>query len=308
MISGIAYPPTDKDRQRIEAAKSIIDKMDGTQLSALVSFTDTPALDFEALPMTDDNKEKLKQAVDKLQSDGENDIKSALGFTYENLIKPGKVKNPAVILFTDGEDNTLDISNLSRDISNYVKNSIPVYSVEVNERLNSEGYAKSPLDKVAELTGGRYVAETSPAKIADAFNTIYNSIQTSANKNRVLIFKRTDPLNISQVWFFIVRVLCYIFIAGLIGLAYTVLLNSREAIVTNVLSGLIAGAIIEVGYFLNGYSYVLRMITAIIIAVVICRYTLYSGTIGQNEDYNSGMFSNDFQGFGGTNDSNNEFI
>lgn len=305
--NGIIYPPTDKDRQRITAAESIIDKLDASQFSALVSFTDEPSLDFEGAPMTEDNKLKLKQAVEKLDSNGENNIKGALDFTYENVIKSEGIKNPAVILFTDGEDNTLDTSNLDMDINNYIKDQIPIYSVEVNERLGDEGFAKSPLDKVAELTGGQYIAEKSADKIAGAFNSIYSSIQSTTNKDRVLIFKRSDPMNISQIWFFVVRVLCYMFIAALIGLAYTILLNNREAIITNLLSGLAAGIIMEVGYFLNGYPFMLRLITAAIIAAVICRYTPYNASVMQSEDFNSGFFTNDYQGFGEINDYNNEF-
>ncbi|WP_040195800.1 vWA domain-containing protein [Candidatus Soleaferrea massiliensis] len=270
--SGEDLPATDPKRQRIEAAKHIIDTLDETQMVSLIAFTDTAETKFDFAVMSDTNKEKLKAQLEALESDGQTDIQNALDYAYERIDAFASLRNPVVMLFSDGEDSSLDDGDLKNQIRGYLDDSIPVYSVQVNER----GDESSVLNSVARMTGGEYTPIEDADEISEAFIDTFNSIRTSSDQNLVLLFQRSGNISGSPLWFFFIRLLCFMFIAGSIGAAYTILLNSKEAIVINILSGLAAGLIMEISTWLFGDFFLWRMIAALLVVAVICRYTVSS--------------------------------
>ena len=269
--TGEELPPTDPTRQRIEAAKEIVETLAPSQKVALIAFTDEAFTAFDFHEMTYENKLELQEQLDGLASDGSTDLRAALDYAYGEIID-NELVNPVVMLFSDGEDSSFNDSNLNDEIRGYLNSHIPIYAVQVNAREDDNTY--SVLEDVAKATGGEYTPIESADEISEAFIDTFNTIRMNSNQNLVLLFNRSGYIEGSPLYFFFIRILCFMFIAGSVGAAYTILLNSKEAIIVNVLSGLAAGLIIELGTWLFGNFFLVRMIAALLIIGVICRYVV----------------------------------
>ena len=174
---------------RFEAAKSVarqfVSGRDGDNIGLVIFAAES----FTAVPMTTD-RALLSNYIHELKmgmlQDG-----TAIGdglATSINRIREGKAKSKSIILLTDGSNNTGNIAPLTAaEIA--AKNGIKVYTIGVGtngtapypqeDMLGRVQYVNLPvvideptLQKIAQMTGGKYFRATSSGVLADIFEQI----------------------------------------------------------------------------------------------------------------------------------------
>jgi VWFA-related protein len=118
----------------------------------VVNFNQTPAL---ALDFTHDAA-RLEAALATLDSNGETALRDALDFGIEHVSRLGKADKKALVIVTDGEDNS-SVVTLARVTRAAQQSGVLIYAIGLlsdgNEREAAR--ARRDLDAVTSASGGR---------------------------------------------------------------------------------------------------------------------------------------------------------
>ncbi len=106
------------------------------------------------------NRSKLNQSVDSLQSSGGSSLYDGIMLGIQNLIDEGYNQCRAVIVFTDGWDNTSS-ATVQEIISLANRNRIRVFTIGVGQVIDL-----APLEQISLLTGGRYYERPNAGQMA----------------------------------------------------------------------------------------------------------------------------------------------
>ena len=160
---------------RKQTAKDFVDKLDENDKAAVIDFDHWASVNCE---LTDDKK-VIKNAIDRIDSDGGTDIGEGIRLALEQLQKStSEIKY--VILLTDGVGDY--DSSLTRKAK---EQNIVVYTIGLGYDIDEE-----LLRTIAEETGGKYYHASSSEDLYDVFN------QTS--EDTVDLTKDTDGDGLSD--------------------------------------------------------------------------------------------------------------
>ncbi|HJN18269.1 MAG TPA: VWA domain-containing protein [Armatimonadota bacterium] len=154
-----------------EAAKVMVGLMGPDDRAEIISFNSTVTVD---QPFTSD-KGLLIAAIDALSTGGSTAVWDAGQKGIDDLITDGRADAPAavakaVILLTDGVDNR---STATRDslIAAAVAAGFPIYTIGLGT-----GVVTTDLEKVADDTGGLFLATSDVSTLTAAFLKIFTAI------------------------------------------------------------------------------------------------------------------------------------
>lgn len=159
--SGSMYP-NDPSNLRISLTKEFIDKLSDTDRAAIIDF-DSYSKVWSGFTS---DKNSLKKAVDKIDSDGGTDIYRGLDTALKEFDKIESNKHLKVIfLLTDGDDG---YSNSAYDSLLYKakQNNIIIYTVGLGD-VNS-----TKLKTIAGYTGGKYYSASEADDLQQGFDEI----------------------------------------------------------------------------------------------------------------------------------------
>ncbi|MHB8128072.1 MAG: vWA domain-containing protein [Mobilitalea sp.] len=197
---------TDSKRISIEAAKLFIDMMDanGSRIG-LVSFSDTLGTCIMVMDLnTQEDKEWIKDTINKLQYSGDTDIGLALKKCVEYLKEAGDIENsPVILFFTDGKidlskNNLRTVKDSEKDaakaIDTAMANLYPIYTIGLN---TNGGVDVDLIQRMADKTDGRCYTVESADKLPDIFNGIFADF---INSNIIDIGTfETDGINKTEI-------------------------------------------------------------------------------------------------------------
>ena len=156
-----------KMQQSKTAGKVFVDLMNGNcDQATVVSFSSDVSVD---MPMTND-KLALKGAIDGLSPNGMTAMWDGAGKGLEEVINRGVNPCKAVILLTDGQENSSMVYDFLQVIALAKANNIRVYTIGLGTDA-----AEYPLQLLAQETGGTYYS--SPT--GDDLESIYRDIHTT---------------------------------------------------------------------------------------------------------------------------------
>ena len=173
----------DPNNIRKAGAKLLVDKLDNGDAVTVVDFDDSVRV---WMPLkviyNESDKEAIKKAIDKVDSNGGTIIEGGLNEGYKQLNSSTTNNRKVAILLTDGENNEpFDYSVLD----NYKKDNIPVYTIALTGSADEE-----LLKKIASETGGVY----KKANVAEDLLKIYNYIKKSV-KGDTTLWEANGTLN-----------------------------------------------------------------------------------------------------------------
>ena len=117
----------------------------------IVNFNDDAYLD---QPFTNDNK-KLEEALDKIDSKGGTAMRDAISMSIDYLKEKGKKDKKVLLVVTDGNDNTSNIS-LEQLVRKARQSEVLIYAIGLlnEEEPREANKAKRALKALAEASGG----------------------------------------------------------------------------------------------------------------------------------------------------------
>lgn len=131
------------------AAKMFVDLMDGqNDMATVVGFYSSAVVE---APMTSD-KAVLAQAIEGMIASGNTAIYDAIMMTIDE-IKAYTSKTRAIVLLTDGEDNS-SVTTLNGAINEAIAQGIPIYTVGLFDDQTDANNYSPPLKQIAKDTTG----------------------------------------------------------------------------------------------------------------------------------------------------------
>lgn len=259
---------TDPGKQSIQAAQSLIRRMDNTKRAALFTFNEQAK---QVFPLTrvagTGSREQLTAKLDSIEPPaGTTDIGKALSTVMDYLNKEGDPgRNVAIILISDGYSDV----DYSRVLSPYIQKQIRVHTVGI---VSTEEKGNAVLLRIANETGGMFQDVGRADRIAGAFEQIYD--QTN---HRHLVNERFDALS-SDGAYGLLRIVLIMLIGTLIGLSLGIVFDNRflakSFTIGGTISGLLAGMILETGLHGASYSSLYRAYADVVLALVLSLSTL----------------------------------
>lgn len=254
---------SDPSNERFSAAKELIDSMENNKRAAVLAFNNELAV-VQPMAYIDSN---LKQELDgKLRNytvpTGGTDIKKALDETVKHIKDRAESgRNPMVILLTDGLDDTYAGSVIDTSIAPFKEMKIPVYTVGL---YGADDYL---LKRISKETRGDYFSIKEASNLKGLFNRIY-----SAREQRLLVDQRNGIMEYSIVYA-ILRVLFIMIISFCICLGLGLMFDNKNIAKSfsfgGILSGFVAGLILEVGFNTMPWRAVtLRMAAVCVMALI----------------------------------------
>ncbi len=177
----------DPKNLRKSAAHLFIDLVDDEDKITIVDFDESVTLR-QSLIIVAGNREKLKNAVNRVDSIGGTNIGGGLLTGYNQL--SGDAADPihekAAIILTDGQHNTG--TTPSSIIPKYQEKGWPIYSIALSDDAD-----KQLLNQMSSMTGGQYYPSPSPESLLDIYNKISLSIKGSSQLDT-----RTDHIALGE--------------------------------------------------------------------------------------------------------------
>ena len=153
--------------QAQESIRKFIEEMSAFDRTAIVGFDGYSATVHQA--MTSD-RSLLLAAVSRLDANGNTNILNGAYTGLEQIV--GETNPTAVIIFSDGGDNSSTIS--SQSVIDYAKSlNTVIHSVAVGSDI------KDPLKTISDGTGGSYTYAPTADQLASIYISIRNSIQAT---------------------------------------------------------------------------------------------------------------------------------
>ncbi|GIP32008.1 hypothetical protein J2TS4_12180 [Paenibacillus sp. J2TS4] len=253
---------TDPDEQSLEAAKSLIGRMDKNMRAGILTFNENVAW-VQKLTELKNNaaKSEVMAQLDAVASPiGGTDIglalTEAIGHMTEEKL-PGR--KGAVILISDGYSE-MDFDNVTAP---YKQEGIIIHTIGIGQP-NEQG--SRLLARIAEATGGTYQDVKQAELISDAFQ----NIDVSGHRYH-LMGERTGPAAASG-YYAVLRVVMIMLIGALLGLSLGIIFDNRylarSFALGGAVAGVLAGLILEFGLSSNHPVFV-RGVADLLLAVVL---------------------------------------
>ncbi|WP_068776299.1 VWA domain-containing protein [Paenibacillus sp. FJAT-26967] len=271
----------DPGKQSLEAAKSLIGRMNGGNRVALFTFNEDTQL---VSPLTSlkssGAREDLQSRLDKFgEPVGMTDIGKALTTVMDELKKEGAASSKAaVILISDGYSDV----NTAQVLAPYLEAGIPVHTVGIDD---SQVEGIELLQRIAGETNASFHDVKSADQITGAFEQIYASEQQWN-----LVSERLGPAA-SDSFHGILRVALILLIGTLIGLSLGIIFDNRHLALSfaigGTIAGLIAGLVLELSLPGTSIPAFYRAVAAVTLAFVLSLATLIIPV--NNNDSNPGL-------------------
>ncbi|TXK83838.1 VWA domain-containing protein [Paenibacillus sp. N3.4] len=273
---------TDPGKQSIQAAQSLIAKMDSRKRVALFTFNDEtqpifPLTQLISSGVKDELTSKLRATY---EPHGGTDIGKALNAAMEHLKKVGRSgRSAAVILISDGYSDV----DTAKVLAPYVQEQVRVHTIGIDS-TQEEG--RQLLQRIADETGGTYYDVQHADRITDAFNQIY-----SQEHHRHLMNERTGASS-SDGYHGLLRVVLIMLVGTLLGLSLGIVFDNRYLAssfsIGGTVAGLLAGIIIETGIQGAAFPSLYRAIADLLLAFVLSLSTLIVA-VHQDTNGHSGL-------------------
>lgn len=255
---------TDPNNERFSAVLNLMNSMNEKNRVSIYKFDDTSE---QITPMTEVTTALKKDAAEKLKkyetSGGNTNMREALNNAYNEINSTKKSGRRAmVILLSDGEDN-FDLNKRFDETLNPFKNSgIPVYTIGM-----SNGSDFQTLRKIATDTYGEYYTVRNAKDLRGTFNKIYYETQQR------LLMDRRDAAAEASKFYMVLRVVLIALLASLIATAVSFVFDNKNLLkrflMGGVLSGILAGLIIEFGFLYSpDHGMLYRVLADILIALI----------------------------------------
>lgn len=271
---------SDPQKQSIQAAQALINKMDDGKQVAVFTFNEQTQL---IAPLT-----KLKdptartQLKDKLSAIGapigRTDIGKALNTAMEHLTKERLGNRKAsVILISDGYSNMDEIKILTP----YQQQRTQIHTVGID---STQVEGNQLLQRIAAQTGGTFHDVKRVEGVANAFDQIYQYGQRWHLMNE----REGAAADGYHGW---LRVILIIMIGALLGLSLGIVFDNRFLavcfIIGGALGGLIAGGILETGLQGSVKPFIIRAFADVALALVLSLSTVIIA-VGGSDGSSSG--------------------
>lgn len=154
---------------RIEASQLLVDRLgDNDQLGLLDFDAESHLLTESVLPITRNNRDRIRELLARVDSAGGTDISKALKSAYELLLRSQSAStiNNCVILLTDGQGAYFGEAEL------FAKKNWPIYTIGLSNEVNEE-----LLNKIARLTNGRYFKASDTTYLQLFFDLISSDLK-----------------------------------------------------------------------------------------------------------------------------------
>jgi Ca-activated chloride channel family protein len=152
----------------------------------IVNFNDDAYLD---QPFTSDNK-KLEEALDKIDSKGGTAMRDAISMSIDYLKDKGKKDKKVLLVVTDGNDNTSNIS-LEQLVRKARQSEVLIYAIGLlnEEEPREASKAKRALKALAENSGGVTYFPKDPAEV----DKITPQVAHEIRNQYILAYLPTNP-------------------------------------------------------------------------------------------------------------------
>lgn len=259
---------TDPGKQSIQAAQSLIRRMDNTKRAALFTFNEQTKPVFPLARLADAGvKDQLTAKLDAIEPPvGRTDIGKALNTVMDYLNKEGDPsRNVAVILISDGYSDV----DYSRVLSPYIQKQVRVHTVGI---VTSEEKGNAVLQRIANDTGGMFQDAERADRIAGAFEQIYER-----TNHRHLVNERFGALS-SDGYYGLLRIALVMLIGTLVGLSLGIVFDNRylakSFAIGGTLAGMLAGIILETGLHGALHPSLYRACADLVLAAVLSLSTM----------------------------------
>ncbi|MCQ4087566.1 VWA domain-containing protein [Saccharibacillus sp. JS10] len=271
----------DNEGKRFDAAKELIERMDGDKRVAVLTFDDQAQLiqPFTSVA-TNEQKQRVNFKIDAIKpTDYPTDIDVALSETLKQIQDQGSPDNGAmVILLSDG---VTDI-DMNKVVTPYREKRVPINAIALGDTENSalnqaslqelkNGFAL--LQKMAERTGGTYTNVANADQISLAFQDIYQNLD-----DHTLLTERTGA-PAGSTYLQVLHVILIVLIGAALGIALGVMFDNRFLAksfgIGGAVSGLVAGLILELGLQGDEVNHSgVRLFAVLALATIIALFTL----------------------------------
>ena len=149
---------TDNTCGRIEASENYITTMDSNDKATLIAFDESPTV----LCGISSDKQALTSSLQKISSDGGTDFDNAMQASIDSLNSCKDKNRKTIIFLSDGQDYISDSLLEKAKESN-----ITIYSIGLGSDVDD-----SPLESMANYTGGKYYRATTADDLSNLFTKI----------------------------------------------------------------------------------------------------------------------------------------
>lgn len=214
-----------------------------------------------------DAKHKVISEIDGLEAtDGGTNISLALADTMKHIEETNDAsRNTMVILLSDGISDV----DLNSALAAYKQRQIAVNTIGLS-LVQADG--AQLLQDIARETGGQYYDVSNAGDLSPVFQQIYEDVG-----DRTLLTERTGPTQ-DSIYYRMLHIAFIAIIGGAIGLSLGLIFDNRYLArsfgIGGVVSGLIAGAVLEFG--LSGHTVgdeMVRLLSCLILAGVLALFT-----------------------------------
>ncbi|NHN33010.1 vWA domain-containing protein [Paenibacillus agricola] len=266
---------SDPNNQSIEAARSLISKMDDGKRVAIFTFNEQTQLVVPLTPLKNSGaREQLAAQLSAIKAPiGQTDIGRALTMAMEHMTKE-RIPNQkaAVILISDGYSNV----DLVKTLAPYQQEQTQVHTVGID---STQREGNLLLQRIATETGGTYHDVKRVEGITDVFDQIYQ------NGQRWHLMNERAGIAAEDGYHGLLRVVLIVLIGAVLGISLGIVFDNRYLAkcfsIGGAIGGLIAGIVLETGLQGAVEPFIVRALADAALAFVLSLSTLIIAVGGQ---------------------------
>ncbi|MFK9090262.1 vWA domain-containing protein [Bacillus salipaludis] len=231
---------TDPKRESLKAAAKLINNMKPSHRASVISFNEKASITKSMFTISDQHESLVaREQIKGLEYGGSTDIAGALDTALKEIDGNHKQgRKPMVILFSDGYSE-LDLTTV---VQPYQDQEIIINTIGMS-KIDKSGARL--LKSIASRTGGSFHDVKKANDLTNVFEKIYLE-----NQDRLLMTERHGLFK-DSLYLAIFHIVLITIIGGLFGLALGILFDNRylakSYTITGLISGLLAGIVLEVG-------------------------------------------------------------
>jgi Ca-activated chloride channel family protein len=190
----------DKIVQAKNAARRLVDRLDGNDRVAIVSYGSDVKVDFASGPANGANRAQMHYAIDNIVQSGGTNLSGGFERGLTEVMRWGNTGAVnRVILMSDGNANigvvTSDgLENLSRDA---LKRGVSVSTIGVGLDYNED-----VMTRMANVGAGNYYFVDNSMAIAAAFDKEIKSLSSTVARNTALVISLAEGVELSELYGF----------------------------------------------------------------------------------------------------------
>ena len=163
----------DPDRLRVDAGKNLINLLGSADQAAVLEFSGSST---RLLQDFTSDKAALEEAIDSVGQSGGTPFYDSILRALQ-IIEAESAPNPAVVVFTDGEDTT-SRNSFADTLAQARAQSVPVFTIGLGSSVDF-----TELQTLAAQTGGTFAEVNNP----DALNKVFSIIGVGIVQGRVVV-------------------------------------------------------------------------------------------------------------------------